>query len=334
MKTNKLHISAAIASLMSLGMVGQAEAYTSAGSVLEFNNVAFSITAAPGALDSYQYTTTNIATLNTVDHPSLGGFDSDTCGTATTTACGVTPALDSQLIKLGDSAHVANTFSLDGPNKGTEYSYADSVISSSLLSGGTTTAASLIAETELLSSGDGSADATLKSNSTFTWEFTITNNGSVTLTFAARAQEYSQSDNPGSIAVNASTSLTAQVLLTQNDGSDTGTWNPDGNGANGCTALNGVTCSLELDPFSLNDPTGIGSDPASDTYTTGGFHSYRIQFDGLADGTYSLTLNGAVGTQVSKLEESVPEPETLFLLGIGLLALTGNSARQSKKQQI
>ena len=267
MDIRKSTLSVAIAGLMSVGMVGQAAAYTSAGSVIEYQNLAITTTSIALDVENFNFVTTNTATLNGasgIDTDTCAGivFVGDTCNTAPSGA-----VLDSDLITRGTTAHTENDFTLDGPDAGTQYSYADSVIWTSELTPapGGTTSASLIAETELLTTGGGNSLATIQSTTGFSFLFTVEDGGSMTISFQADPDAYSASDNPGSLITLAESSVAAVLTLTQNDGPGSATWAPDGLVTDTCSNLGGgVTCSDETDDESLNQKTGVTSDPAFD----------------------------------------------------------------------
>lgn len=337
----KFPLSTAIVGLLSFGLVGQVSAYTSAGAKLEYDNVGFLVTAPGTALNSYQFKLTTSALLDTVDNPNNEDGDTAICsGNASITTCNdSSPRLDADLIAF-NTAHTNTDFQLDGPNEGTEYSYANATVQSAVLAGDATTKTSLIAETELLSTGEGGAGATLLSTSGFTWNFTTADDGSVTFVFMASADLYSATDNPDSIFISAGSSISSSVVLTQNkfadgsDGTEKATWTPDGDGTNGCSGLSGVTCDLELDTYDLNNLTGVSVDPSSDIDPgTGGFIQYRIRFNGLADGDWSIVLNGGVQASVTKVEE-MPEPEMLLMLGLGLTGFASSSMLRRRKQVV
>ena len=272
MNIRKTALSAAIAALVSVGMISQASAYTSAGSKVEYDNLEIQIfdgaTDIFGSVNNFNFVTTNTTTLTSTI------ADSDSCaGVPAGNTCNATsPRLDSDLQLQGTSTHTENNFDLDGPNAGGEYSYSDSAILTAQLTGDAQTSAGLIAETELLTTGGGNSSSTLQSTTGFTFQFAITDSGTFTLEFDANPQAYAESDNPGSILAIAESSIAMNVLLSQDSGgTGNASWAPDGDATNGCTGEGGgVTCSGEIDGEDLNVKTGVTSDPASDVFSDNG----------------------------------------------------------------
>ena len=252
MDIRKSTLSAAVAALISVGMVGQAAAYTSAGSKIEYQNLSVGIFDESGqevfgSVTNFAFSTSNTTNLTSpiVDADNCAGVPgvANTCPGAGGIA---DPRLDSDLQLQGDSTHTENNFDLDGPGGGGggSYSYSDSAIITAQLTGDPTTSAGLIAETELTSSGSGQSNSTIQSSTGFTFTFSVSEDGgSFVLSFEADPQAYAESANPGSILAIAQSSLAANFTLSKNDGVQEATWAPNGEldvTLGGCSDVTGL----------------------------------------------------------------------------------------------
>lgn len=346
MNIRKSSLTVAMAAVMSVGLVGQAAAYTSAGSVIEYQDLL--VVLDPGIafeeVNTFNFVTTNTTTLN-----GTTIADSDSCagapgpGGVTNTCSAGTPTLNSDLQLLGDGSNHGgeNDFTLDGPGSGSEYSYSDSVIFDAALVGNPpgpldTTEASLIAETELLNTGGGNSTSTIQSTSGFEFTFVVGDTGELTISFQADPDAYAKSENPLSTITLAEASVAAVITLSQDEegdgsaGDGSVTWAPDGE-LNGCSGLSGgVGCSGEVDDENLNTKVGITNDGTEDLFSMdaqGTWEDFSITFTNLDSGLWTFTLTTTVANSVTKVR-NIPEPGILMLLGFGMAGLAATRRRK------
>lgn len=103
---------------------------------------------------------------------------------------------------------------------------------------------------------------------------------------------------------------------------------PDGNPNNG-SDINGNHGAGSLDPFSLNLTAGT-NDPATGRSFTNGFALFSLTSSfALPAGSYTLNFAKSTRTDIVVIDPlAVPEPGSLFLLGLGLAALAFTRRRQ------
>lgn len=344
MNIKKSILATAVAGFLSVGMIGQASAYTGAGASTEYQDFLISFNQ-DNTITGFTFTVGASATLN---GDNTGSNDPDqTCGGlpgpggTNNTCSGGTPTLDIdlQVAPGSTTAHTNNDFTLDGPGVGTTYSYGDSaIIASELVFTDPTdrdpTHAGHIAETELNETGTGSADSKILSNTGFNVTFIAGDIGEITIEFIADPSAYAKSDNPDSVFVSANAALEASIRVSGADGE--ATWSPDGDDTNGCdgTETGVISCTGETDELTLNQVVTIGPgdvDPDEDTFSLDHtFYNYSITFSGLTSGEqYSLSLSSQNQTAVTKIAQ-VPEPGVLALMGISLAGL--GVVRRRKKE--
>ena len=84
-----------------------------------------------------------------------------------------------------------------------------------------------------------------------------------------------------------------------------------------------MTCTEIADSVDLNRNVGTGSDPSDLSHSLDGLNleAFGIEVLGLANGAYSLTLNSVTSVDLVRDVRQVPEPRSLALVGIGLLAM-------------
>lgn len=317
---------------MFVGASAQAEVY--ALSQQRVYNFAIGIFDGGGlantTVNTYQYTLNNSATVNGVT-----STDTKTCNQGS--CVNGSPVLDPVAANVGAVTVGQNVFTPQGQAPaGATYARSDSVISTDqLTSGGLAfTDENQIAEALLNTSGTAGAVTSLLSTASLSVTFTVSGSSANTLALSFSSDQLqalgivAPTGNPlVSSAVNATFSLTDSSFRRVG-------WNPDGF-VGGCNVAGGfgggaVTCTNELDPFSLNTTISSSTIPTSFTATNGGVATnlFGITLNNLANGTYTFDLSSKTQVQI---QQTVPEPGSVALVGLALAGM-GLALRRQKKQ--
>jgi hypothetical protein len=340
-------LSAAIAATLAMGLVGEASASIYARSYLEFNNLSIAIIDAAGnpaaTLGNWQMSGANTASLNGT---ALQGDDFICQGTAASNNCGPLGTRVDALAAngLGSVPQRANNdFSFFGPGVN-EYANSDSLISRSELTGDGPSATKQIAETELQTGTSARANAELQSITNLTFSFTVTGANRLIISFDSLSSSFVQIDDLAALFASAQSNREVELSLQNDTTGDFILWRPNGNPNSGVgTSLVGATWT-ETDTADLQEDFGVTLTPQScsgnnfsvatpcvapkdqgDITLVAGAHN--LNFVGLTDGVWTLTLSALTSTQVSR---QVPLPGTLALLGLGLAGL-GLASRRRKQ---
>lgn len=343
--SNKIKLlTAAVTAALGMGFAGQAAATVYASSSLEITNLNIAFLDANNTpaltgvtVNSFTFTLTNTASLNGVPSISLascsGSPSSNTCGSTS-------PILDAAAVNASGSSVIRTNnqtsgdgtfthFALDSGN----WSNSDSVIYTSELTNGSPTRTDQIAQTNITTATQGSANAQIQSVTGVTLSFTVSDPGpySFRLAFDADNDMIAQILNDDGKTFSAQADTQLSVTLNQNTGGNAFVrWAPKGTIADDCID-SGVTCNELNDSEDLNLNVGTTVNNTMTTYSYGpnaeGSVPFGILVTGLGQGTYTLTLSALTSVAANR----VPEPATLALLGAGLAGL-GFAGRRQRKQ--
>ena len=341
MKIKQSILAASITAALAMGAAGEAAATVYAGSRLDIDNLVIGFAGTPQNPTTFNFRLTNTADLlaPAIATATCGGvFPSNgTCGGA-----GAPLVLNATAANAGGSAIIRadNDMTFFGP--GGNYANSDSVINNAQLVGDASTDTDNVAESSLDSALTAGASSEIQSITGFTFQFTVTTPGSLSLAFLADPDVralVSALEATGSSAqanLNTSFSLRQDTDTDAGDGSALGfaNWNPQGTAANDCSASGGVTCAEDSDTQDLNINVGSATPGADNAHSFSagdtGFGDVLTQFGitvgNLDAGQWTLTLNELKSVD---LRRQVPEPGILALVGIGLLGL-GMSSRRKK----
>lgn len=335
MKLKQSVLAAAVTVGLSMGIVGQASAAVYGLSDLQISSLYTVISPAAGAsITSFNFNGTNTAFLN-----GLGGATNATCSGkpgvgGTTNNCGTGadaahPVLNPLVYNAPGSSplQVDNAFAVMGPAGGNQFSHADSVITTSELTlNAAGTGTQIMAQSELQSGTTASANSVINSTTGFTFTFSTTAAGSITVSLGAVQDMLAAITSPDGTGSSSQASMTG-VFKLSNDSNplDFVVWAPNGNIATDCASI-GASFACDstgaADAFNMNTNVGVTSQSSSALNGSGNF---LRTVDLTGAGTYTLTFTE---TATTNLTRTVPEPNVIGLMGIGLLGLVFAARRR------
>jgi hypothetical protein len=219
------------------------------------------------------------------------------------------------------------------PTAALEFARGDAHAFGNMLNGG----ASVSAVAEAQRNTAGAATATAGDTLTGSVNLTLSSAGFITFSFMGRRDLRTNVTTMGdksNVSImdifNISCNSASPVGCLSNANADGVIFQfaPDGNPNNG-SDVNGNHTVGSLDPFSLNMTAGT-NDPATGRAFTNGFAMFSLTSNfALPAGSYTLNFSKSTRTDIVVIDPlAVPEPGTLFLLGLGLAALAFTRRRQ------
>lgn len=312
-----------------------AQAYVYAGSELNITDLSVVVVQDNGfaAVTGFGFDASTSAELN-----GASDGDSASCGGAVGAHdCGVAPVLAPDVANAPGSGIVrgATDYALSGNTTAT-YANANAAILTSELSSGLLdlTNASLVSEANLVADGTASASTTTESNTNISFLFNAVGTATITIEFEATLETLAAINNGIPLTLDANAQYSSQIMasVTGLSPGSAGSWVSNGL-VGACDGADSGSCAETTDDFDLNvtESTSAGisvffgtefGDPSSIAHVGGGHYAFTFTVD---CGGVGVECNGEINLFASNavtVRNSIPEPGSLGLLGLGLLAMT------------
>lgn len=320
----KSSIAIALGSALGLGMAAPASADVYGVSYLDIDNflIDFTNNTVPGA-GLFTFGSNQDAILNGNPDVSSGAancfgvFPSPgTCSVGTPTLSG---AVQNAPPNAAATSRGEGDYTVFGQNGNFSNSEAE-VVRATLTGSLTGTEVTSISESNLATSGSAQANTNVDSNTNLNLMFPGGVGGELIISFDADINIKTEATVTGGEMGIAQANSGATFLL-QADGVTLASWAPNGQGSVLCGA--GLTCTVNDDPFSLNNTRSSVGAPNS-LIDSG---SFKLTINGLTDSpNYSIAVATTTSTNLTR----VPVPGTALLIGTGLL-LGARATRRKKK---
>lgn len=228
---------------------------------------------------------------------------------------------DADLACVGDCGGFAQNDFTEQPQAGLTFSRGDTLVQGAIIDVGFGTggvSANSVSETQIARNTTGIVDSKAGTNTSF--DFTVGADTAIQFDFTSDGYLFAeQTGNNITPPSNAFAASSFNIKVEQLDAFGNSVavvfnWSPDGS-LNAADVANGVAEISDTTKLTTNAATNIKG--TSDTENLAGTFSAQTLTDLVAGGKYRLVVSHQTNVQATA-EIDVPEPDMLFLLGLGL----------------